>query len=343
MSLTSHLKNYAQSPIGQFFRQRFPHTATVTRATNSLLKAATTISPAGLQPYPYSTVGTALDYRIRYHFTITPWFRFVAWQGAWKLLSITDRWEIYKQQIQSGMAAIVPSDDKDDSITVQYPAAIITSFFDRLDAFLARVQPAGRRMEPEAEQELARYCFVLALFEEVFRTPNWESGPLVIPSTKQSVEELLAVPEQAVIDDLCQLSALFYDRFHGLLTLPHVLNPTFKGSSDVAGADADLIVDGCLIDIKASVNSKINPEWLRQIVGYVLLDYDDTYQITSVGIYMARQGMLFTWPLADLLSQLIGDPAATVESLRQEFQTTVDNNAATTSQSPLRKDAIKTI
>jgi len=51
-----------------------------------------------------------------YHFTITPWFRFVAWQGAWKLLSSTDRWEIYKQQIQSGKAAIVPSDDEDDSI-----------------------------------------------------------------------------------------------------------------------------------------------------------------------------------------------------------------------------------
>jgi hypothetical protein len=118
------------------------------------------------------------------------------------------------------------------------------------------------------------------------------------------VEELLAVPERAVIDDPCQLSALCYDRFHDLLTLPHVLNPTFKGSSDVDGADADLIVDGCLIDIKASMNSKINPEWLRQIVGYVLLDYDDTYQITSVGISMARQGMLFTWPLADLLSQL---------------------------------------
>jgi hypothetical protein len=42
-----------------------------------------------------------------------------------------------------------------------------------LDALLARVQPVGRRLEPEAEQELARYCFVLALFEEVFRTPDW--------------------------------------------------------------------------------------------------------------------------------------------------------------------------
>ena len=250
------------------------------------------------------------------------------------MLSPTSRWEMYKHQIQSGRAAIVPSVDEVDSMTVQYPAAIITSFFDRLDALLARVQPVGRRLEPEAEQELARYCFVLALFEEVFRTPDWGSGPLIIPSPRQSVEELLAVPEQAVIDDLCQLSALFSDRFHDLLTLPHVLNPTFKGSSDVDGADADLIVDGCLIDIKASMHSRINPEWLRQIVGYVLLDYDDTYQITSVGIYLARQGRLFTWPLANLLSQLTGDPTATVERLRQELKIIVDNKAATTVPSP---------
>lgn len=343
MSLTSHLKHYAESPVGQFFRQRFPHTAAVTRATNPSLKAATTIRPAGQLPYPYSTVGMALDYRIRYHFTITPWVRFVAWQGAWKLLSPTSRWELYQQQTQSGKATLVPSVDEDDSMSVQYPAAIITSFFDRLDALLARVQPVGRRMEPEAEQELARYCFVLALFEEVYRTPNWESGPLIIPLTRQSVEELLAVPEQTVIDDLCQLSALFYDRFHDLLTLPHVLNPTFKGSSDVDGADADLIVDGCLIDIKASVHSRINPEWLRQMVGYALLDYDDAYQITSVGIYMARQGRLFTWPLADLLSQLTGDPTATVERLRQELQIRVDNKAATILTSPLSKNDNKTI
>jgi len=102
-------------------------------------------------------------------------------------------------------------------------------------------------------------------------------------------------------------------------------------------------VDGCLIDIKTSISPTIEPEWLRQIVGYTLLDYDDERQIKSLGIYMARQGMLFTWPLADFLLQLTGDPTATVERLRQEFQSIVDSTVTTTLPSALRKNDITTI
>ena len=343
MSLTSHLKNPAQSPIGQFFRQRFPNTATVTRVTNLRLKTATTIRPTGTQPFPYGTVGTALDYRIRYYFAITPSRGLVAWLGAWNLLSVNDRWKVAEKELASGRTTSVPPDDEGDLGTIHYPAAIITGFFDRLDALLERTQPVGRRLEPVAEQELARYCFVLALFEEVYRATRWEGGPLGVPSAKGSIEELLAVPGPAVIDDVCRLSSLFYDQFHGLLARPHILNPTFKGSRDVGGADADLIVDGCLIDIKTSISPTIEPEWLRQIVGYTLLDYNDERQIKSVGIYMARQGMLFTWPLVDLLPQLTGDPTATVKRLRQEFQTIINNRTEISSAAALRKRAFKTI
>jgi hypothetical protein len=325
MSLTTHLKHYTQSPIGQFFRQRFPNTAAITRATNPVLKAATTIHPAGLQPYPYSTVGTALDYRIRYSFAITPSRELVAWQGAWKLLSANDRWKVAEHELARGRTTFLPSDGEEDQDIVHYPAAIVTGFFDQLDALLERIQPAGRRLETRAEQELARYCFVLALFEEVYRAPRPGGGPLSVPSAKGSIEELLAVPGPAVLDDLGQLSRLFSDQFHNLLVHPHILNPSFKGSRDVDGADADLIVDGCLIDIKTSISPTIDPAWLRQIIGYTLLDYDDERQIKSLGIYMARQGMLFTWTLADLLLRLTGDPTATVESLRQEFQALISS------------------
>src|SRR5215469_10720916 len=114
MSLTSHLKNYAQSPVGRFFRQRFPYTATVTRTTNPVLKAATTIRPAGPQPYPYGTVGTALDYRIRYSFAITPSHELVAWQGAWILLSANDRWKVAEQELASGRTTFLPSDGEEE-------------------------------------------------------------------------------------------------------------------------------------------------------------------------------------------------------------------------------------
>jgi hypothetical protein len=88
----------------------------------------------------------------------------------------------------------------------------------------------------------------------------------------------------------------------------------------VGGADADLVVDGCLIDIKTSISSQVKAEYLYQLAGYLLLDYDDLLHLNTLGIYMARQGLLFTWPVAEFLHQLTGDDRATLASLRQTFR-----------------------
>ncbi len=92
MSLTSHLDNKS-SPIGQFIKQRFAHTGMLTKEPNRQLKHVQTFRPilqAGEQ-YPYGLLGTAIDYRIRYAFGITPYQRLVAWHGAMKL--IVKAWE----------------------------------------------------------------------------------------------------------------------------------------------------------------------------------------------------------------------------------------------------------
>jgi len=104
------------------------------------------------------------------------------------------------------------------------------------------------------------------------------------------------------------------------LSLPFVLNPTFSGSNDVGGADADLIVDRCLIEIKTSKLAKIEPSWLRQLVGYLLLDYTDEHHIQSLGIYMARQGLLFSWTVDEFLYILTGNTEVSLSQLRQEFR-----------------------
>ena len=54
------------------------------------------------------------------------------------------------------------------------------------------------------------------------------------------------------VADLCALSWAFHDRFADLLGRRAAFNPSFAGSRDVGGADADLILDGCLIDIKTT-------------------------------------------------------------------------------------------
>ena len=81
-----------------------------------------------------------------------------------------------------------------------------------------------------------------------------------------------------------------------------------------------MVVDGCLIDIKTSISPQIKAEYLYQLAGYLLLDYDDALHINSMGIYLARQGILFAWPVAEFLQKLTNDENVSLAKLRQEFQ-----------------------
>lgn len=325
MSLTSHLKDPA-SPTGQYIKRRFAQTAQLTKTANQQLKSATTLRPVLSDPsYPYAFIGTAIDYRIRYAFAITPYQQLVAWQGA-LLLTV--------KPVENDDDIPVDDDEMLDILNLSpiffditkgaargpYPLKLVRAFFESMDAVLNAIQPVGRLLEPEAERTLDRYCMVLSFFEQVFRSNAYLQGPLMQPTVKRSVEELLAIPQDFWLDDLSQMFGMFYKRYHDLLSLPHTLNPTFAGSHDVGGADADLVVDGCLIDIKASVSPQIKAEYLYQLAGYLLLDYDDQLHINVVGIYMTRQGLLLKWSIPEFLRKLTGDDHVLLVSLRKEFQ-----------------------
>lgn len=80
-----------------------------------------------------------------------------------------------------------------------------------------------------------------------------------------------------------------------------VLNPTFfEGSMDVGGADGDLISGDALIDIKARMKPEVKADDLFQLLGYVLLDYEDMWAIRKVAVYLARQGRYLEWGLDEL-------------------------------------------
>jgi hypothetical protein len=83
-------------------------------------------------------------------------------------------------------------------------------------------------------------------------------------------------------------------------------NPTFgAGSAIVGGADADLIIDNTLIDIKATKNLKLDRDHLNQTLGYYILSLIGgvnlkpyTRPIENIGIYYARHGELWTVPIS---------------------------------------------
>jgi hypothetical protein len=45
-----------------------------------------------------------------------------------------------------------------------------------------------------------------------------------------------------------------------------------------------------------------------ELLGYLLLDYDDAYQLDTLGVYAARWRYLATWPVDELLGTLVGGP-----------------------------------
>ena len=278
--------------------------------------------------YPYALIGTALDYRLRLYFDVLPKTT-VAFQGALYAASFHD----FAPKRVRGARAMTGADVGRERNGL--PGAL-GEFFEALDQTIQRVAPTGRRLTLKNEQELARYCIVLGLLEQVFRAGPDINSPLWIPGPKTTADEMLDLATPQMVKDMCQLSRLFFEKCPDIIAMGArvVQNPTFRGSRMVGGADADFIADNCLWDIKTSIQNRISGDWLYQLLGYVLLDFDDTHKIREVGIYMARQGVRLQWPLQDLLNMLtdtFADEATPLEEqlpvLRQDFRAMIKEAA----------------
>ena len=278
------------------------------RDLNRWLAKYETIRPSGKPPY--TTLGIAIDYRVRYYFCITPAQELVAWDGA--LRGTNGEPPISIGPKQAPIPAREPVDPLDWTL--------VQDFFSSLEEKLTLLSPNERVLDQCEEEELNRYCFVLALFEVIFRAGMHSTSPLFSNGPIATVDELLAIPEPDWVDDMCKMSRLFKERSGDLLLGKVILNPTFDGSGGVGGADADLIVDGCLIDMKAIVKPSMGRQKLYQLLGYVLLDYSDQYRLKSAGFYFLRQGVIAKWPLNDLLGLLSEGKALPLEELRERFR-----------------------
>jgi hypothetical protein len=205
-------------------------------------------------------------------------------------------------------------DDVDDGASARRRAvgAAALRVLELLAQLLETEAPArrlGLLLAPPAEERLGRMLMVCGWLEEVFRTGRiWPGSALdrLVAAGADDAEQLLAAVPKAAVDDLvatltCCATARQWDRLR--VRRPVVCGPTFAGSNLVGGADADVIVGGLLVDIKATVcPERAKSEMFRQLLGYVLLDTDDRYQLTGAGIFLARHGVLIDWTLPKLLA-----------------------------------------
>jgi len=101
-----------------------------------------------------------------------------------------------------------------------------------------------------------------------------------------------------------------------------LLNPTFDEASElIGGADADLVMDNVLIDIKTTTQLEFKRDHFNELIGYYTLykiggipDAPIEPNIENLGIYYSRYGELYTFPVTDAI------PAGKFPSFKEWFK-----------------------
>jgi hypothetical protein len=205
-----------------------------------------------------------------------------------------------------------------------YPAIDIRAIEIEREAVagIKKLRPSSRDLDDSEWSELCVRCLVLARFEQFFR-----AGPMN-PAISEFVIEPLT--QCTGLEDFVELNLnaqttrdlelLGRSSWEDTRTLrnarPLVLNPRFKLSVELGGADADLIARRRLIDWKATTKTGIvgRPE-LWQLAGYALADTDDEHQIREVGIAALRWRSAVSWRLEDFLAELAPGPPASLRHI----------------------------
>jgi hypothetical protein len=284
------------SVIGQYLWQRYPHTATLARAANARLAQATTLRPSAGEHYPWAVVARATALRLRYSAGNTPPRALLALDGAARLAQ---------------------------AHTAPYSLAFVAALFADLGARLARLTPTGgRRMPAEDEEHLCRICYLLGLCEDIARTGRLIQSPLLDPAVPRTVEGLLALADPVCVADIAAMAARFTAAHGALLAQPATLWPALGGITPAGRSLDPLILGDGLYLIKVTAQPQIEARWLRELLGYLLLDVYDRYGVRQVGIIAPRQGEVLRWP-ASFAATLAGMPAsafaASLPALRREF------------------------
>lgn len=315
MNLTSELKR-RDSPVKRFFRETFPNTRETLAQVRSALRGNELIHclDPGAPPHVYAQIGTAIDYRIRYSFAPTPAPYLIAWRGAWAIAdALPQGVPPFVLDVLMDFQEMIPED------TPRLPGPMIAEFFNGLDVMVTLTAPHQRMPGPDEERVLARLCLMLAAFEAVSRALAWPPAFLRDKPPRSMTDLLSAVPDDWV-EDVAALSAAFSARYPEWRGATATLNPTFAGSADIGGADADFILDGCLWDIKTTKVLKGQSVHIYQLLGYALLDYDDQFGIDRVGLLFPRQDTVAQWSLPRLIETLSGRSDLDLPSLRQRFR-----------------------
>ena len=181
---------------------------------------------------------------------------------------------------------------------------------------------AGKLLKARTIEERAIACLIFAAYEQKYRSGSIHEIATVLMNCHKNKLKPKLNYVSVMIDDLVNLinsiSSVWDANNNSLTKRRSFLNPDFSGSCYIS-ADAQQIVDGILIKCFTTLKKyPLSQQHFWQQIAYVLMDWDDKYQIDKVCWYYSRQKALFIYPIKSLFKDLKG--------LRKEFQDFVINN-----------------
>jgi hypothetical protein len=296
MSLTYELKQ-PDSEVRRFLEALLPADLQAVQETydGALRGAVTTRPPHRRTRAPWTRIGTAFNIRIGYSFDLVPPYASLLGAASLKrvpfvggtLRAVLDEgcapfWALrgLPDVVQPGALRALGDGrwlglDGYATIELEPPPLLpaegatgaAVGLCRRLAAFASEHRILGRRLDPGTERVLCKVCYLLALYEEVYRGGLRVDSLLANVPPSVTTDELLGLvaQEQDTIADLTALA----DRLTGEAWLalealglsPATVNPMFIPH----WADGDLVVGNCLLDVKTTIRpQQLDPVMLLQ-------------------------------------------------------------------------------
>lgn len=285
MSLTSELES-SKSWVNHFFKECIPHVVDFARCKGTEVQSMDLVVPSNSSK-TVRLVGTAFDYRLRMHFdedfegsdVITQGIERLGWMGSGHGEIIDEVWSLVTEEL------LMEFPTGDDELMAR--ASVVLAWLDW-----------GYRSFGIWSSELCEIADI------TYRTDaqNWASytAPMDVGVVMEVAALMTIVNPPPAERILC--------------------GTTFAGSKFVGGADSDLILDSCLYDVKTTLRPRLGlTPLIRQLIAYVLLDWNDEFGLDRVGFYWSRQGKWMSWDVAEVIEHSTRSTVP-LYGLREEFR-----------------------
>ncbi|MGQ9848264.1 MAG: hypothetical protein ACUVQP_12295 [Bacteroidales bacterium] len=231
----------------------------------------------------YSLVGTAFDYLMRFYLMcLNPNAKAQKWVAEQAV-------DILKAKVQMGIK---------NTVELKY-----------LNFDFLKLASKGEEIVKQARNYLKNYMKSEKISNQLIKSaimlaqldPIYRAG---------IIDENIGIVDEMDVKDLRKLISIVNpDLFRAKNVC--VLNPTFgEASKLVGGADADLLIDDMLIDIKTTKNLELDRDTFNQLVGYYILFKIGGIDISSykkkikkIGIYYSRYGELYTITIETVIDE----------------------------------------